>query len=81
VSRTDNGYGDNTIVWEPTGLIFTPGAQDRTFSVTVSNIMAGGSPQTEVYNVVVIDPLVVTDLIFTDGFESGSPGLWSQTVP
>jgi hypothetical protein len=81
VSRTDNGYGDNTIVWEPVGLVFTPGAQDRAFSVTVSNIMVGGSPQTEVYNVVVIDPSVVTDLIFSDGFESGSLGVWSQTVP
>jgi len=80
VSRIDNGYGDNTIVWEPTGLVFVPGAQDRTLSVTVSNIMVGGSPQTEVYNVVVIDPSVVTDLIFTDGFESGNTSAWSSTI-
>lgn len=81
VSRTDNGYGDNTIVWEPSGLSFTPGAQDRVFTVTVSNIMVGGTPQTEVYNVVVIDPNVVTDLIFSDGFESGNSNAWSIMVP
>jgi uncharacterized protein YkwD len=81
VSRTDNGYGDNTIVWEPSGLSFTSGMQDRRFTVTVSNILVGGSPQTKVYDVVVIDPDVVTDLIFGDGFESGSAGGWSDAVP
>jgi len=81
VSRTDNGYGDNTIVWEPSGLSFTPGAQDRVFTVTVSDIMVNGTPQTEVFNVIVIDPSVVTDLIFSDGFESGNSNAWSITVP
>jgi len=81
VSRTNNGYGDNTIVWEPSGLSFTPGAQDRVFTVTVTNIMVGGTPQTEVYNVVVIDPNVVTDLIFSDGFETGDLTEWSASVP
>jgi len=81
VSRTDNGYGDNTIVWEPTWLSFVPGAQDRTFSITVSNIIVGGSPKTEAYNVVVIDPAVTSDGIFSDGFESGGLSLWSQSIP
>ena len=81
VSRTNNGYGDNTIVWEPSDFNFTPGTQDRTLTVTVSNIMVGGSPQTEVYNVVVIDPAVVSDTIFSDGFETGDLSWWSQTVP
>ena len=44
ISRTDNGFGDNTIVWEPSGLSFGPGQADQTVSVTVSNIMVGGSP-------------------------------------
>lgn len=81
VSRVDNGYGDNTIVWEPSGLTFVSGAPDRSFSVTVSNITVGGSPQTEVYNVVVIDPAVVDNGIFSDGFESGNLDSWSQVVP
>lgn len=81
VSRTDNGYGDNTIVWEPSGLSFSAGMQDRRFTVTVSDILVSGTPQTEVYDVVVIDPDVVTDLIFSDGFESGSHGAWSDVDP
>lgn len=77
VSRTDNGFCDNTIVWEPAGLWFTPGMTDRRFTVTVSNILVGGSPTTAVYDVVVMDPDVVVDLIFSDGFESGTTGPWS----
>jgi uncharacterized protein YkwD len=81
VSRTNNGYGDNTIVWEPSGLYFPPGAPDRRFTVTVSNILVNGSPQTRVYDVVVMDPATVTDEIFNDGFESGHTGAWDNTIP
>ncbi|MCU0304111.1 MAG: CAP domain-containing protein [Thermoanaerobaculales bacterium] len=81
VSRTDNGYGDNTIVWEPSGISFTPGGPDRRFTVTVGNISVSGSPQTAVYDVVIIDPDVVTDLIFADGFNAGTTGAWSSTIP
>lgn len=78
VSRTNNGYGDNTIVWEPTGLSFSAGMQDRRFTVTVSGI---SGPQASVsYDVVVIDPAINTDLIFNNGFESGTTGSWSVTV-
>jgi uncharacterized protein YkwD len=80
VSRVDNGYGDNTIVWEPSGLSFSPGMQDRTFTVTVSGISVSGSPQTVVYDVVVMDPAVNNDLIFEDDFESGGTGSWTATV-
>ena len=78
VSRTNNGYGDNTIVWEPSGLSFTAGMQDRRFTVTVSGI--SGPQTTVVYDVVVMDPAIVTDLIFSDGFESGWTNSWSLTV-
>jgi hypothetical protein len=78
VSRTDNGYGDNTIVWEPSGLSFYPGMQDRRFRVTVRNI---SGPQSVVtYDVVVMDPATSAGAIFTDGFESGSTSLWSSTL-
>jgi hypothetical protein len=79
VSRTDNGYGDNTIVWEPSGLSFSAGMQDRRFTVTVSGI--SGPQTTVVYDVVVMDPAIVTDLIFGDGFGSGTTNSWSLTVP
>jgi uncharacterized protein YkwD len=81
VSRTDNGYCDNTIVWEPSGLSFVPGMQDRTITVTVSNILVSGSPTTETYTVVVMDPDVVVDLVFDDDFESGTLGAWSDSSP
>lgn len=37
VSRTDNGYGDNTIVWEPENIL-TSSNEDVEYSVTVSDI-------------------------------------------
>ena len=79
VSRTNNGYGDNTIVWEPSPLGFVAGMEDRRFTVTVSGIIG---PQTTVsYDVVVIDPATVSDVIFSDGFNSGTTSLWSLTEP
>jgi hypothetical protein len=74
VSRSDNGYCDNTIVWEPSGLTFTPGGEDRRITVTVSGI--SGTPSSVTYDVVIMDPDVVTELIFSDGFESGDIGAW-----
>jgi hypothetical protein len=56
VLAVQNGFGDNTLVWEPSGLSFAAGQADRTIRVTVSNIMVGGSPRTFVYDVIVIDP-------------------------
>ncbi|MEE4273867.1 MAG: CAP domain-containing protein [Thermoanaerobaculales bacterium] len=76
VSRANNGYCDNTIVWEPSGLSFTPGAADRTITVTVSNI--GGSPSSVTYDVVVIDPSLYPEEVFADGFEAGGAGDWDE---
>jgi uncharacterized protein YkwD len=81
VSRVNNGYCDNTIVWEPSGLSFSAGMEDRRFTVTVSGISVAGSPHSEVYDVVVMDPAVAVDLIFESGFESGTTGAWSSSSP
>ena len=51
-----NGYGDNTLVWQPSGLSFSPPMQDRTIDVTVSNIRVNGLAQEHTYHVTVIDP-------------------------
>ncbi len=75
----NDGYGDNTIVWEPSGLFFSPGMADRRFTVTVSGI--GGPQSTVVYDVVVMDPGVSTDEIFSNGFESGTTDSWSTVTP
>lgn len=54
VSKTDNGYGDNTIVWEPAG-INTTSTDDISYNVTVSGIT--GAPQASYsYTVTLIKP-------------------------
>lgn len=78
VSRSDNGYCDNTIVWEPSGISFTPGGPDRTFTITVSN-MTGSADVT--YEVVIIDPDVNVEEIFADGFEDGDTDAWDDVQP
>lgn len=78
VSRTDYGYGDITIVWEPSPLGFAAGMEDRRFTVTVSGIT--GPQSTVTYDVVVMDPATFPTAIFSDGFNTGTTTSWSQTV-
>jgi uncharacterized protein YkwD len=59
VSRTDNGFGDNTIVWDMAVAPNNPGS-DRTYSVTVSGMTGSGIPAQVTYQVVVIDPAQTT---------------------
>jgi len=66
VSRTDNGYGDNTIVWEPTGLP-SPGLQDVVYSITVSNIGGTGVPNSYSYSVATFNTGVLGDSVVTSG--------------
>ena len=80
VSRTDNGFGDNTIVWEPTGLSLGPGMADTTYSVTVSSIQSAATTSVS-YDVTVIDPALPATGIFSDGFESGDWSQWSDVTP
>ena len=54
VSRTDNGYGDNTIVWEPE-QIYDLMDNDVNFNITISNI-GNVSPDTYSYTVKVFNP-------------------------
>ena len=77
VSRTA-GYGDTTIVWEPSGLSFGAGQPDQTVTVTVDGI--SGSPLVS-YDVIVIGPALTPDTIFEDGFESGNTNAWSDVTP
>jgi uncharacterized protein YkwD len=55
ISSTDNGYGDNTVVWVPTG-INTTSAADVTYHVTVNNVDVSGTIKNYTYNVVIIQP-------------------------
>ena len=54
VSRSGDGIGESTIVWEPQGIMPT-GDADATYAVTVSGISGGGAPaqtswQTTLFN-------------------------------
>lgn len=55
VSSTDNGYGDNTIVWEPTG-VNTSGTSDVTYHVNVNNVTVSSNTKNYSYDVVIIQP-------------------------
>jgi uncharacterized protein YkwD len=58
--------GDNTIVWEPTGVTYTKPSLDVVYHVTVSGIV--GSPTSVSYDVTVFDPASKGDPIFANGF-------------
>ncbi|MBM3335948.1 hypothetical protein FJY63_14920, partial [Candidatus Sumerlaeota bacterium] len=60
----DDGYGDNTVVWEPSGIPTTAPSDDLTYAVRVSNVIVSGSPRQYTYNVIIIDPdrVVQTDV-------------------
>lgn len=50
-----NGFGDNTIVWRPSGIPSTAPTSDTTYTVTISGVT--GAPQsTYTYDVIAIDP-------------------------
>jgi hypothetical protein len=69
VSRTDR-FGDATIVWEFNLSTFTVGASDRTYNVSVSNVIVNGVPENYSYDVILFDPGAVESPIYQDGFES-----------
>ena len=51
-----NGYGDNTIVFRPTGVSYARPAVDTTYTVTVAGMTGTGVPPSMSYTVTVIDP-------------------------
>lgn len=56
VNTPVNGYGDNTLVWEPQTIFDAVPAGDTLYSVTVSNVIISGQPRTFTYNVIIFDP-------------------------
>ena len=55
VSNVDNGYGDNSLVWQPVGLPTGVGS-DVVCTVTVSGIGGAGVPASHSYSVTLFDP-------------------------
>ena len=54
-----DGFGDNTVVFLPTGISYTKPAADTTYAISVSNIAGAGVPPNIQYTVTVIDPASV----------------------
>lgn len=50
------GYGENTLVWKPSGIPGTSVSQDTRYDVTVSGISGDGVPSSHSYSVTLIDP-------------------------
>jgi hypothetical protein len=55
VSKTDTGRGDNTIVWQPSGLPTSISA-DTQYTITVSGVQISGTATSFNYNVTLFDP-------------------------
>jgi hypothetical protein len=66
-----DGYGENTIVWEPSACSMPAGA-DAVATVTVSNVVIGGLPQTFSYTVRIFDP----NTLVTDRLGCFRGGMW-----
>lgn len=69
ISRTNNGYGDNTIVWEPSGL---PGSvtNDLPYVVNVTGISGSGIPTSKSYTVTLFNPNILGDAVAITGTAS-----------
>jgi uncharacterized protein YkwD len=68
------GYGDDTIVWEPT-LSLPAGMADRRITVRLENVTINGLFMTYVYDVTAFDPAVVVP----DSDGDGLPNSWETT--
>ena len=51
-----NGYGENTIVWEPELGLERPPPADRSYLVAVSDVLINGVMEDFVYEVIIFDP-------------------------
>jgi uncharacterized protein YkwD len=56
VSRNDQGYGNDTIVWQVKGVKGAPGAKTAIYSVKVTGIKKGGKTLSHSYKVRMFDP-------------------------
>ncbi|MFH0794392.1 MAG: CAP domain-containing protein [bacterium] len=51
---------DNTIVWEPSGIVAGAPAVDTTYKVTLDNVVVSGSPRSYSYDVTIMDPAIAS---------------------
>ncbi len=53
-----NGFGLNTLVWEPANLVLPAANADANIKVTVRNVLVNGQAQNFDYTVTAIDPVI-----------------------
>lgn len=51
-----DGFGDDTVVWVPQGIPSGPPSQDLVFTVTVSDVLVNGAPESFQYTTTIFDP-------------------------
>jgi uncharacterized protein YkwD len=56
VAAIQNGFGDNTIVWTPSGIV-TNSTYDVDYTVHIGNVIVDGTPQTYSYTVTICQPI------------------------
>ena len=56
LETVQNGFGDNTIVFRPTGVSYANPVVDTSYTILVSGMTGGGVPASIQYTVTVIDP-------------------------
>jgi uncharacterized protein YkwD len=54
-----NGYGDNTLVWEPANMPLSKPAEDILFHIEIDNALVSGATTSWSYDVIAIDPDLV----------------------
>jgi hypothetical protein len=61
------GYGDNSLVWKPSGLSATAPDPDRVYVVALDNVSVGGNPRSYNYTVIAMDPFNLGRTVTLDG--------------
>ncbi|MBN1180243.1 MAG: hypothetical protein JXD18_13610, partial [Anaerolineae bacterium] len=67
-----NGYGENTLVWEPSATFGVPPAADTAYTVHVNNVRINSVSQNFTYEVIVFDP---NTRLAASGSESAQLGI------
>ena len=55
IERTDNGYADQTIVWEPSGIEIAA-SSDVVYTVKLGNVLVNGETKDYEYEVTIFKP-------------------------
>ena len=78
-----NGYGENTLVWEPDESLGIQPTSDKTITIQVNNVKISGQPRNFEYQVIVFDPQTESSAEF-EGYQASdqgaTPGMLNEPV-